>query len=80
MADNTDSNDKSKVAEVDIPIPTPTALPSSAGNESSFSANPSSWKIPYGMEDHIESGTLPYVTLHYIPLHCIDLLHSACLF
>jgi hypothetical protein len=68
MADNTDNNDK--VTEVDIPIPT--ALPSSAGTESSTSAN-SSWKIPYGMEDHIESGTLPYVTI--IALRYISLVY-----
>jgi hypothetical protein len=65
MADNTDNNEKSEATEVDIPIPT--ALPSSAGTEASTSAN-SSWKIPYGMEDHIESGTLRYVTLRYIAL------------
>jgi hypothetical protein len=53
MADSNNDNEKSKVT--DIPA---AALPSSAGfDESSTSAN-ASWKIPYGIEDHIESGTL----------------------
>jgi hypothetical protein len=74
MADTTDNNDKSK--DVDIPIPT--ALPSSAGTEPSTSAN-SSWKIPYGMEDHIESGTLYYITLRCVALHWSTSLCGGCL-
>jgi hypothetical protein len=53
MTDSNNNNEKSK--ETDIPA---AALPSSAGiDEPSASAN-ASWKIPYGIEDHIESGTL----------------------
>lgn len=67
MADSTDnSNDKSK--ETDIP----TALPSSAGTESNANASANaSWKIPYGMEDHIESGTLHHVALHWSTSLCV---------